>query len=176
MSSGPGFGLSLHRELLQVPLTWRAPRFVFVNSMSDLFHPRVPAEFIVQVFKIMGSAPQHTFQVLTKRPARVAALLTELCPKPLSNVWLGTSVESAKYLYRSDDVRSTPAAVRFLSLEPLLGPIPSLNLDQIDWVIVGGESGPQHRPPELDWIRSIRDSCVEQDVAFFFKQWGRENP
>jgi protein gp37 len=175
-SSGPGFGLTLHEDVLALPLTWRSPRFVFVNSMSDLFHPRVPAEFIASVFAVMARARRHTFQILTKRPERMAAVVAEIQPRPLPNVWLGTSIELDRFARRADAVRDTPAAVHFLSLEPLLGPLPSLDLSGIEWVIAGGESGHHHRGLELDWVRDIRDRCVEQKVAFFFKQVGGHTP
>jgi protein gp37 len=171
-SSGPGFGLTLHYDQLQLPSRWNTPRFVFVNSMSDLFHPRVPDGFVSEVFHSMATATMHTFQVLTKRPARMAWIVRNLQPHPLPNVWLGTSVESAKYLSRLDDLRATPAAIRFVSIEPLLGPVTDLDLTDIDWVIVGGESGPRRRSPDIGWIRRIRDACVEEGVPFFFKQWG----
>ncbi|MEX2551801.1 MAG: phage Gp37/Gp68 family protein [Actinomycetota bacterium] len=175
-SSGPGFGLSLHEDVLRLPLSWRTPRFVFVNSMSDLFHPRVPVDFIGQVFEVMAEASSHTFQILTKRPERMARIVAELCPDWLPNVWLGCSIESQRFLSRVEAVRSTPARVHFLSLEPLLGPLPGLELTGIEWVIVGGESGHKHRPVELKWVRQIRDQCVEADVAFFFKQVGGRTP
>jgi protein gp37 len=175
-SSGPGFGLSLHHDVLALPLSWRRPRFVFVNSMSDLFHPRVPPEFVRSVFDVMGQAKQHTFQVLTKRPERMARLLQDLQPDPLPNVWLGTSIESDPYTYRADSLRGVPAAVRFLSLEPLLGPLPSLDLTDVHWVIVGGESGIHHRPVDLAWVRDLRDRCIGADIAFFFKQVGGRTP
>jgi protein gp37 len=185
-TSGPGFGLTIHPDVLDQPLRWRKPRRVFVNSMSDLFHPDVPEGFIGQVWDVMARTPQHTYQVLTKRPQRMArALGPNGCgfyavegpvPCPQRNVWVGTSIESDRYAFRADHLRNTPAAVRFLSLEPLLGPLPSLNLDGIDWVIVGGESGLAARPMHPDWVRDIRDRCVEEGVAFFFKQWGGRTP
>ena len=175
-SSGPGFGLVLHEDVLPLPLSWRSPRFVFVNSMSDLFHPRVPAEFIAKVFGVMAEADQHTFQILTKRPERMAAVLKEVQPNPLPNVWLGTSIEADRFARRGDAVRETPAAVHFLSLEPLLEALPSLDLTGIDWVIVGGESGHHYRPVELEWVRDLRDRCVEGGVPFFFKQVGGRTP
>lgn len=168
-----GFRLTLHERLLELPLTWKRPRNVFVNSMSDLFHPDVPAEFIERVFDVMCSAPQHRFQVLTKRPERVAELSAAL-PWP-ENVWMGTSVELDRYVSRIDRLRETGAAVKFLSLEPLLGPLPSLDLAGIDWVIVGGESGPGARAMQASWVLDIRDRCREAEVAFFFKQWGGVN-
>jgi protein gp37 len=193
-------------ERLGTPLHWRKPRRVFVDSMSDLFHPEVPDDFVLDVFTTMARTPQHTYQVLTKRPQRMAAIVDRICwhdvaypdgifaadgswntpdmsgavaylsdgegELPLENVWLGTSIESDRYAWRADHLREAPAAVRFLSLEPLLGPLPSLNLTGIDWVIVGGESGPGARPMHPAWVRDIRDRCADAGVAFFFKQWG----
>lgn len=177
---GPGFGLTLHADKLEEPLGWRKPRRVFVDSMSDLFHPSVPEDFLRNVFDVMARAPQHRFQILTKRPARMAKIVTRLLSadggQPLANVWLGTSVESVGYLSRIDALRRTPAAIRFLSLEPLLGSLPGLCLTDIDWVIVGGESGPGHRPIEPGWVRQIRDRSLDEGVAFFFKQWGGRTP
>lgn len=171
---GPGFGLSLHYDKLAEPLSWRAPRKVFVNSMSDLFHRDVPENFIARVFETMAACPQHQFQILTKRPrrmARVAARVTA-AQGVLPNVWLGTSIESDDYCWRADWLRTTPAAVRFLSLEPLLGPLASLDLTAIDWIIVGGESGHHARPMNLEWVRDLRDRCRQQAVPFFLKQLG----
>jgi len=165
-----GFQLTLHEDMLGQPLTWRKPRTVFVNSMSDLFHKDVPTEFILRVFAVMRTASQHRFQVLTKRAERVAKLSAEIDWPP--NVWMGVSVESAAYTFRIDHLRHTGAAVKFLSVEPLLGPIPDLDLTGIDWVIVGGESGPGARPMAEAWVTDIRDQCVEAGVSFFFKQWG----
>jgi len=169
-----GFDLRLIPEKLKEPLSWTKPRRIFVNSMSDLFHERVPEEFIRRVFEVMEKATWHTFQILTKRSARVRELAPRL-PWP-SNVWQGVSVENARYTFRIGDLQQVPAAVRFLSVEPLLGPIPSLPLDRISWVIVGGESGPKHRPLEPAWVREIRDQCVAARVPFFFKQWGGRTP
>lgn len=171
---GAGFGLTLHRDLLDLPLHWRQPRRVFVNSMSDLFHPDVPLGFIRSVYDVMESVPRHTFQVLTKRPGRAAFLARHL-PWP-DNVWIGTSVESAEVLFRVDRLRRIPAAVRFLSCEPLLGPLKQLDLDGVGWVIAGGESGPGFRPVDAEWVRMVRDRCLEQGVPFFFKQWGGRTP
>jgi protein gp37 len=165
-----GFQVTTHEEMLERPLTWARPSTVFVNSMSDLFHEDVPADFIARVFAVMDAAQRHTFQVLTKRSGRLAALAAVL-PWP-GNVWAGVSVESADYLRRIDDLRLVPAVVRFVSLEPLLGPLPALDLTGIDWVIVGGESGPGARPVDPDWVREIRDQCLSAGVPFFFKQWG----
>ncbi|MFJ9188492.1 DUF5131 family protein [Streptomyces anulatus] len=173
-TSGPGFDVTLHPDSLDVPYRWKAPRVVFVNSMSDLFHARVPLGFVRQVFKVMAETPQHTYQVLTKRARR----LRQIAPKldwP-ANLWMGVSVESEAELPRIDDLRQVPAAVRFLSCEPLLGPLPGLDLDGIHWVIAGGESGPNHRILDQTWVTQIRDTCQTADVAFFFKQWGGRSP
>lgn len=204
-TSGPGFKLTMHPDRLDQPLRWQKPRRIFVNSMSDLFHPGVSSSFIERVWGTMALARQHQFQILTKRPQRMRSWLEWVHEKgwinrqgtvqnrvdfmlapdkldqrsltwPLPNVWLGTSIELDKYAFRADHLRKTPAAVRFLSLEPLLGPLPSLDLTGIDWVIVGGESGPNHRPMDPDWVRSLRDQCVEAGVPFFFKQWGGRTP
>lgn len=168
-----GFKLALHPDVLPLPLRIRKPRTFFVNSMSDLFHKDVPLAFVRQVFDVMQSASQHTFQVLTKRPEIAAARAPSL-PWP-ANVWLGTSVENALYARRIETLVTIPAAVRFLSLEPLLGPIPRLPLGGIHWVIVGGESGPGARPMKPEWVLSIRDQCLAKAVPFFFKQWGGVN-
>ncbi|MBI2297799.1 MAG: phage Gp37/Gp68 family protein [Armatimonadetes bacterium] len=165
-----GFELTLHHHLLDQPLRWRRPRFVFVNSMSDLFHEDVPFEFIEVVFDTMVRADQHIYQVLTKRAARLAELAPHL-PWP-AHVWAGVTVERADYRHRVDALRSVPAQLRFLSLEPLLGPLPDLDLTGIDWAIVAGESGPGARPMVLDWARDLRDRCLDADVAFFLKQLG----
>jgi protein gp37 len=165
-----GFRLTLHPDVVEAPLHWRRPRMIFVNSMSDLFHWDVPKEFIRRCFDVMVRASQHTFQILTKRPALAAELASRL-PWP-ENVWMGTSVEAAEYTTRIRRLVSIPAAVRFLSLEPLLGPMPNLPLGGVDWVIAGGESGPDARPCHPDWVRSIRDQCQAAGVPFFFKQWG----
>ncbi len=165
-----GFELTLHERMLEVPLGWRKPRFVFVNSMSDLFHKDVHEEYIFRVFDVMKRASWHVFQVLTKRSDR----LLKLSPKidwP-ENVWMGVSVERADYTFRIDHLRRTEAQVRFLSLEPLLGPLKNLDLEGMHWAIAGGESGPGARPMEEEWVRDIRDQCLEADVPFFFKQWG----
>ena len=173
-TSGPGFGVTLHPDTLDQPYRWRTPRVVFVNSMSDLFHAKVPLAFVRQVFQVMADTPQHTYQVLTKRSARLRKLADKL-DWP-SNVWMGVSVENSDQLARVDDLRSVPAAVRFLSCEPLLGPLTGLDLDGIGWVITGGESGPNARPVDPAWVRQIRDACQEADVAFFHKQWGGRTP
>ena len=165
-----GFSVTVHESTLQDPLKWKRPRLVFVNSMSDLFHKSVPTEFIQSVFDVMNEASQHTFQVLTKRPSRVSQLSVRLNWTP--NIWMGVSVESERWMDRIEILKGTDASTKFLSLEPLLGPLAGLNLDGIDWVIAGGESGPGARAMDADWVREIRDSCVRSDVPFFFKQWG----
>ncbi|WP_433193807.1 DUF5131 family protein [Nocardia sp. CA-107356] len=173
-TSGPGFGVTIHPQALDVPRRWRAPRVVFVNSMSDLFHAKVPVGFIRDVFDVMRETPQHTYQVLTKRSLRLKRLADGL-DWP-ANVWMGVSVENIDYLDRIDHLREVPAAVRFLSCEPLLGPLDGLKLDGIGWVIAGGESGVGHRPMDPAWVRDIRDVCQDADVPFFFKQWGGRTP
>ena len=159
-----------HPDELDKPLRWRKPRKVFVNSMSDLFHPGVPDEFILDVFDVMVRAPQHQFQVLTKRPDRVLQM-DPVLPWP-DNVWMGTSVEDGHVLHRVSVLRQTGAAVKFLSCEPLIGPLPNINLAGIDWVIGGGESGRGARPMDPAWVRDLRDACAAAGVPFFFKQWG----
>jgi len=165
-----GFKLTLHDSSLGLPLRWRKPQTIFVNSMSDLFHRDVPAGFISRVFGVMRSAEWHRFQILTKRSDR----LLELDPVLpwAEHIWMGVTVESADYAFRIDHLRSTRAAVKFLSCEPLLGPMPGLDLHGIDWVIVGGESGPGARPMDETWVTDIRDQCVRTSIPFFFKQWG----
>ena len=165
-----GFKVTLQDDLVELPLKWRQPRTIFVNSMSDLFHRDIPTEFIQRCFETMRKASQHTFQVLTKRPERVLELAADL-PWP-SNVWMGTSVENADYVWRIHELQQVPAAVRFLSVEPLLGPIPRLPVSKIHWVIVGGESGPGAREMKPEWVQQIRDRCQRYEVPFFFKQWG----
>ncbi|MEU4345331.1 phage Gp37/Gp68 family protein [Nocardia sp. NPDC023852] len=210
-TSGPGFAVTQHPDALAIPLRWRDPRMVFVNSMSDLFHARVDEEFVRAVIDVIAATPQHTYQVLTKRPSRARRLASERGLVFPPNLWLGTSVENGAVTHRITDLLATPAAVRFLSCEPLLGPI---DLDRflftgtctdgcrcrwpddadrfecgcggecsqwrpepaIDWVIVGGESGPKARPMHTDWVRDLRDQCVEAGTAFFFKQWGGRTP
>ena len=168
-----GFRLTLHEHVLEYPLRWKKPQMIFVNSMSDLFHKDVPVDFILRVFDVMRRAHWHTFQVLTKRSERMLELDPIIdWPK---NVWMGVSVENQDYAFRIDHLRQTHAAVKFLSLEPLLGPIPNLDLRAIDWVIVGGESGPKARPVKKEWVTEIRDQCLTADVPFFFKQWGGVN-
>ena len=175
-TSGPGFRLTVHPDALGMPHRWRDGRMVFVNSMSDLFHDQVPAEFIAEVFAVMAAAPRHTFQVLTKRSRRLAALSDHL-DWP-ANVWMGVSIESDRYVFRADHLRAAGARVKFLSVEPMLGPVPSLDLTGIDWVIAGGESGPGARPLDEAWVRDLRDRCVDHHpaVKFFFKQWGGRTP
>jgi protein gp37 len=165
-----GFQLTLQPDVVDQPLTWKKPRLVFVNSMSDLFHDEVPFSFLERVFEVMAAAHWHVFQVLTKRSERLATVAGKLTWP--SNVWMGVSVESEDYTGRITHLTSVPAAVRFLSVEPLLGPISNLDLRNIDWVIVGGESGPHARPIEPNWVRTIRDDCLLASVPFFFKQWG----
>jgi protein gp37 len=204
-TSGPGFGLTVHPDALTVPLRWRKPRRVFVNSMSDLGHARIPADFLAQVWAVMAVTPQHTYQILSKRPHRLSRVLLDdrfqskvdaaidaaidaeglwlpgldPVPWPLPNVWMGTSIELDRYCPRADSLRETPAAVRFLSLEPLLGPLPSLDLTGIDWAIIGGESGGGSRPLDLAWVRDIIGRCREAGTAVFVKQlgsrWAQEN-
>jgi len=173
-TSGPGFAVTTHPDTLSIPLRWRTGRTVFVNSMSDLFHARVPTSFVQQVFTVMAGTPRHTYQVLTKRPTRAARLAPAL-PWP-ANVWVGTSVETTGQLHRVEALRTLPAAVRFLSCEPLLGPLDGLDLHRVGWVIAGGESGPHARPMHPDWPRHLRDLCQATGVAFFFKQWGGRTP
>jgi protein gp37 len=173
-TSGPGFALTLHPEVVDLPRRWRVGRTVFVNSMSDIFHDKVSAEFIKAVFDTMRATPQHTYQVLTKRSRRLASLSGSL-DWP-DNVWMGVSVESDRYGFRADHLRATGAAVKFLSVEPMLGPVPSVDLSGIDWVIAGGESGPGARPLDIEWVRDLRDRCVDAGAAFFFKQWGGRTP
>ena len=165
--------LHMDESALDTPRTWKSGRLVFVNSMSDLFHDEVDESFIRAVFRIMADCPQHRFQVLTKRPWRAAELAAKL--EWPQNIWFGTSVENSVVTHRIADLRRIPAKTRFLSLEPLLGPIQRLPLKGIHWVIVGGESGPGSRPLHIDWVRQLRDRCVARDVPFFFKQWGGVN-
>jgi len=208
-TSGPGFGVAIHPGALREPLSWRKPSLVFVDSMGDLLHAKVPVDFLAQVWAVMALTPQHTYQILTKRPERYTRVLDGPCRCggghlpgvhfrrlvqahtrrlapghqvdvmahwPLANVWLGTSIERDDYARRADALRAAPATTRFLSLEPLLGPLPSLDLAGIDWVIVGGESGPGNRPLDLDWVRQIRDRCVGLGIPLFFKQVGGRTP
>jgi protein gp37 len=168
-----GFKLTLQEHMLELPLKWKTPQVIFVNSMSDLFHRDVPDEYIQRVFNVMRRASRHRFQVLTKRSQRLARLSKSI-DWP-ANVWMGVSVESAAYQFRIDHLRETDARVKFLSLEPLLGPLPALNLRRIDWAIVGGESGPGARPMNGEWVIDIRNQCKDAGVPFFFKQWGGTN-
>jgi len=168
-----GFEVKTHQKELAVPYHWKKPRVVFVNSMSDLFHKDIPLEFIQQVFKTMNETPQHTYQVLTKRADRLAEISDQLIWT--DNIWMGVSVEDSRVVDRIDYLRTTGAKIKFLSVEPLLGELPNLNLTGIDWVIVGGESGSKSRPIEEKWVLNIRDQCQIQSVKFFFKQWGGKN-
>jgi protein gp37 len=171
----------LHPERLDQPRRWRQPRRIFVNSMSDLFHELVPDSFVYEVFGRMEQADWHSYQILTKRPERMAEVVAayyrrQRAPRPIPHVWLGVSIENDRWAARADALRATPAAVRFISAEPLLGPLPSLSLTGIDWLIVGGESGVGARPMHSAWVRMLRDHAVRQGVAFFFKQWGGRTP
>jgi protein gp37 len=165
-----GENVVLHPERLDQPRRWRRPRVIFVNSMSDLFHERVPLSYVEDVFAVMAEESRHTFQILTKRAERLAELAAFLSWP--SNVWMGVSVENMRWAERVDHLRTVPAAVKFISAEPLLGPLNSLDLDGIDWLIAGGESGSRHRPMQAEWVRTLRDHCTDEGVHFFFKQWG----
>lgn len=172
VTSGPGFGVTVHKDRLRQPLALKDPSLIFVNSMSDLFHPLVGLDVVAEAFDVMRATPQHTYQVLTKRAARLPKIVDRLdWPE---NLWMGVSVEDEAAMFRIEDLKTVPTPVRFLSAEPLIGPLPGLadRLAGIDWVIVGGESGPGHRPIEPEWVRDVRDACVETSTAFFFKQWG----
>jgi protein gp37 len=169
-----GFDLRLWPQRLEQPLKWTRPRMIFVNSMSDLFHEDVPVEYVEQVFDVMGRARQHTFQILTKRHERLAALAPQLTWHP--NIWMGVSIENRKFAERADYLRQVAASVRFISAEPLVGPLQGLDLWEIDWLIAGGESGFKHRPVKVEWLRDLRDRCLDEGVAFFFKQWGGHRP
>ncbi|HBG26164.1 MAG: hypothetical protein A2Y10_13460 [Planctomycetes bacterium GWF2_41_51] len=168
-----GFKVTCHPQVLNLPLCWKKPQMIFVNSMSDLFHKKVPFEFVSQIFDVMNKTPQHTYQVLTKRAERLAEISD--CLSWAKNIWAGVTVEASDYKYRIDLLRNTKANMKFLSLEPLLNDVGKLDLSNIDWVITGGESGPGARPMEADWVRNIREQCLEQKVPFFFKQWGGFN-
>lgn len=168
-----GFDLTIHQHMLELPLHWKQPKLIFVNSMSDLFHKDVPLEFVLEVFDVMHRASWHQFQILTKR-SDVLLNLDSQIDWP-DNVWMGVSVENQDYTFRIDHLRQTNAITKFLSLEPLLGPIPNLNLENIDWVIVGGESGPNARPMLPEWVDMILDRSMATDTPFFFKQWGGKN-
>lgn len=168
-----GFNLTLHEQALNLPLQWKNPQMIFVNSMSDLFHENVPIDFILKVFETMERASWHTFQVLTKRSNRLLEI--DKIIKWPQNVWMGVSVENEGVMFRIEHLRNTHAFIKFLSIEPLLGPLPNLNLNQMNWVIVGGESGPGARPMDIEWVRDIRNQCTKNNVPFFFKQWGGVN-
>ena len=168
-----GFQVTLHPDSLNLPLSWRKPQMIFVNSMSDLFHEEVPEDFILEIFKIMAQSRQHCFQVLTKRAGRLLEM-NHYIDWP-SNVWMGVTVENRNYVSRIDRLRITGAAVKFISFEPLLGPIGEVNLSGIDWAIVGGESGPASRSIKPEWVIDLRDQCITQEIPFFFKQWGGFN-
>lgn len=170
-----GFKIAMHEDVLGEPYKWRSSKVVFVNSMSDLFHSKVPIEFIQRVFKVMNENPQHVFQVLTKRSDLLLEYDRRKLLKWTHNIWIGVSVEDSRVKHRIADLRKTTAKTKFLSLEPLIGPLPKLNLKKIDWVIVGGESGRTPRPMDANWVLDIQEQCVEADVAFFFKQWGGTN-
>jgi protein gp37 len=169
-----GFDLRFWPDRLEQPLKWKRPRMIFVNSMSDLFHERIPASFIAQVFATMAEARQHTFQILTKRHERLAELASRLDWS--ENIWMGVSIENRRFVHRADYLREVPAVVRFISAEPLLGQLEGLDLDGIDWLIAGGESGPGHRRVKREWLTDLRDRCQDEGVAFFFKQWGGRTP
>lgn len=169
-----GFDLRIWPQRLDQPIRWKRPRMIFVNSMSDLFHEQIPTDFIRRVFASMEEAHWHTFQILTKRPERVVEIADRLTwPE---NVWMGVSIENRRFVGRADLLRQVNSAVRFISAEPLLGPLEGLDLTEIDWLIAGGESGFRHRPVKADWIRSLRSRCEDEGVAFFFKQWGGRTP
>jgi len=165
-----GFGVTLHPTVLEEPLKWKKRRMIFVNSMSDLFHKEIPFEYIAQIFSVMNRAEYHIFQILTKRPKRLVQLSKKL--NWTENIWMGVTVENDKFVSRIDDLRKIDAKIKWLSLEPLLGPIENIKLKNIDWVVVGGESGPGARPIKEEWILDIKKQCNAQDAAFFFKQWG----
>ena len=168
-----GFEIAVHKDALNAPYSWKGSKLVFVNSMSDLFHPKIPLDFIQRVFDVMNNNPQHIFQILTKRADRLFAVHEEL--KWTENIWMGVSIEDARVVDRIDFLRKTNAKIKFLSCEPLIGPLVNLNLDKIDWVIVGGESGRNARSIKEWWVWDIRQQCQEAGVAFFFKQWGGTN-
>jgi protein gp37 len=168
-----GFDVSIHEHVLELPLKWKKPQTIFVNSMSDLFHKNVPISFIKKMFNVMNRANWHRYQVLTKRSGRLRKLASKINWQ--QHIWMGVTVESKEYMYRIDNLRQTEAKIKFLSLEPLLGPISKINLSGMDWVIVGGESGPGARPIKEDWVIDIKNQCQEENVPFFFKQWGGVN-
>ncbi len=165
-----GFDLTLHHQALKIPLKWKKPKLIFVNSMSDLFHKKVPISFIQQVFSVMNQSPQHQFQILTKRADHLEKISKQV--KWTNNIWMGVSVENKHYVNRIGHLLKTKAKIKFLSLEPLLGPLKRLKLKGIDWVIVGGESGPNARSIQPEWVLEIKDQCIAQKIPFFFKQWG----
>jgi protein gp37 len=169
-----GFDLRLWPDRLEQPLKWKRPRVIFVNSMSDLFHEQIPELFVQDVFAVMRKAHWHTFQILTKRHERLAELAPSL--EWPSNVWMGVSIENRRFVHRADFLRGVPAAIRFISAEPLLGPLEGLDLTDIHWLIAGGESGPKNRRCDSEWVRALRDQCEAESVAFFFKQWGGRTP
>ena len=173
-TSGPGFGLTLHPGTLDIPRSWRKPRLVFVDSMSDLFHKNVPPNYIRRVFNVIAETPRHQYQVLTKRSHRLASLAPTL--NWPANLWMGVSVETARYKHRIDHLRTVNAAIRFISAEPLLGPLPNLDLNGIHWIIAGGESGPRARPMQPSWATGLRDQAAAHRIPFFFKQWGGRTP
>ena len=173
-TSGPGFAITTHPHTLLEPLSWKTPRTVFVNSMSDLFHAKVPISFVKDVFDVISETPQHTYQILTKRSLRLRKMADKLIwPE---NLWMGVSVEDSRVISRVDHLRAVPASVRFLSCEPLLGPLDTMDISDINWIIAGGESGPRYRPIDINWVRGLRDSCIREGVPFFFKQWGGRTP
>jgi len=165
-----GFQVTLHQDLLDAPLRWKKSKMIFVNSMSDLFHEQVSFSFLESVFKTMGKAHWHIFQIVTKRSKRLAELAEKL--EWPSNVWMGVTVESNRHLYRIKDLQSVPASIRFVSMEPLLSPLAAIQTERINWIIVGGESGPKCRMMKAEWVRSIREKCISDNIPFFFKQWG----
>lgn len=165
-----GFNVTVHEDLIELPKKWKTPRKIFVNSMSDIFHESVPDDIILRIFATMNACPQHIFQVLTKRPERLVQLNDRINWTP--NIWMGVTIENNKYLYRADLLRKCDAKLRFISAEPLIGEINDISLEQIDWLIVGGESGSQARPMDISWVRALRDKAKTEKVAFFFKQWG----
>lgn len=169
-----GFDLRLWPERLDQPLRWKRPRVIFVNSMSDIFHEQIPDDYVREIFEVMAAADWHTFQVLTKRNERMAELAATL-PWP-GNVWMGVSIENRRFVHRADYLRDIDPAVRFISAEPLLGPLEGLDLNGIHWLIAGGESGPRNRAMRIEWVRELRDRCLDEGVAFFFKQWGGRHP
>jgi protein gp37 len=165
-----GFDVTMHEHVLAAPLRWKKPQTIFVNSMSDLFHEKVPEDFILKIFKVMNNAHWHRFQVLTKRSGRLKEISDKILWSP--NIWMGVTIENADFKYRIDDLRCSDAYIKFISIEPLIGFLGDLELDAVDWIIVGGESGPSARPMNIEWVRGIREQALENNVPFFFKQWG----